>query len=745
MARRGVNVTFKKAPEDRVPDALAGGVAWMVDLARRNLLGPLGERVRIRREGGYSGFDVVLFLLLYFASKPRAGLRAFWEILRRHSRRLAGMAGRTQLPSPASISRALDRAEFDLVRPIGSWLLGPMSGIDAVLRHPSVCTYDARGEAWHIFDYDPTVHALRHRALPEGDDLPEARRRSEGMAAPGYSGRKRGDVIYRRGTLQHAGSGAWLNVHLSPGGSDRGAGLETALEATVQTCERIDHPVNRALMRLDGEFGWVPYYSACRARGVRFVSRLTRPELFDDPRIRRLLAEAVWHYVPDSKSGPRRSAADLGMVTVPPGAETVRADGSPYEPVEVRVVVSRYQREGEASVGRVIDGWQYELFAIDADAESWPAASVVAAFFGRAAQENRFAQEDHEVGLDRIFSYHLPGQELAVLVGLWLWNMRITRGFELEPPPAEQPAQTPYVDELDERTPRVPTSDEVPSACVRSPLRDEEPTADVPVATTSTDEAPAMCHSPTVTAASPCGADAAQNAPSIHAAELGALLDGVEWDRVLAKRPGWSRRAGSTSVFCPNGIPLRLTSVRGRECGLGRVGITFVCREGACRTCPPDKSCLRSAQTKSKHLETSVPTELAARILEGLRHRRAARPVQGRSRDIAAFCPSADAFTIRPITEQPGPHAPATSLFLPAAARHYIDIATRDLMVTVRAPSLPHPEPHPSLLARSEGHRQHRRLTWAQHFQRYALPPDLASHAVLSGGLHLRKWLDQAA
>jgi hypothetical protein len=55
----------------------------------------------------------------------------------------------------------------------------------------------------------------------------------------------------------------------------------------------------------------------------------------------------------------------------------------------------------------------------------------------------------------RITSYHLPGQELATLVGLSVWNLRIARGFALEPPPAEHPVQRlrrPLADE------RVPTS-----------------------------------------------------------------------------------------------------------------------------------------------------------------------------------------------------------------------------------------------------------------------------------------------
>jgi hypothetical protein len=64
-------------------------------------------------------------------------------------------------------------------------LLHTVADVDTVLRHPAVQSYDALGEGWHVFDVDPTVSALRHRALPESDELPDPvrRRRSWGRRA----------------------------------------------------------------------------------------------------------------------------------------------------------------------------------------------------------------------------------------------------------------------------------------------------------------------------------------------------------------------------------------------------------------------------------------------------------------------------------------------------------------------------------------------------------------------------------
>jgi hypothetical protein len=736
MARRGPDVAWTKGEPERIPDSLARGVTLLLDLAGRGQLAELAKRVRIRREGGYSGFDVLLCLLLYFASTGRTGLKKFWEVARPHKKRLGALAERTTLPSPSSVSRALDSVELERLRPITRWVLMEMSGIEPVLRHPAVQAYDGRGEGWHLFDYDPTVHALRHRALPEDgddeeeeedydeDDLPEARRRSVRIATPGYPGRKRGDVQLRRGTLQHAGSGAWLGVQLAPGNTERAEGLAAALDTVVATCERLEHPLSRALLRIDGEFGWVPHYAACRARGVPFVTRLTRPELLDDPEVRRRLDTAVWAYVSDSLSGPRRSATDLGLVTIPPGKETRRPDRSEYAPVQIRVVVSRYPREGEAEHGRVLLGWQYELFVIDADATAWPAPAVVSAFFGRAGQENRFAQEDREIGLDRIVSYTLAGQEFAVVVGLWVWNLRIARGFEADPPPAVRPSQAEGSAEIDVRyaAPLTPPAEPAP---------EREPSPPTPEATSTVAE-------PTPIA--PVG----PNEPTVA-----ELLGRLDWDGILARKPGWSWNAISGEVVCPDGRRLVLTTVRKTEHSPGKTSIILRRPTGGCDECPPEHRCLRTRKPRgSKHLEISVPTQIAAPLRDALRRRRGKPPLNGptQSPTATASKPAAPrGFTIEDLTASPAAHAVTPSLFLPAIARRVIDTSLLGASLLVHATRPPAAKTAPALVAESVAARQHRRLTWRQHYDRYALPPSASVRVEIRGGDAIRRWVGRGA
>lgn len=562
MARHRTNVTFQPTDTARIPDDLTEGAALLLDLQDRGALEEIGQRLRIRRQGGYCGLDVLLMLLLFFAAGARRGLRGFWDVLRPHVLKLAALAGRRSLPSPASMSRALEGIEPELIRPAAPYLLCEMTGVDPVMLHPAAQTYDALGQGWSSFDLDPTVTTLRQRALPAGEDLPEPRRRSEQTGAPGHRGRKRGELVFRRVTVEHTGSSAWVHAHLSPGNGKGVLDFEQALDSVVQTCERLGQPRHRAMVRMDGEFGSIPFFTSCRERWLPFVTRLNRPKLFKDPVVLERLRTGPWLQVPDSGSGPRRAAKDLGLLVVSAGAQTRRPDGSTYAPIQLRVVASALPKTGPANHGRILDGWQVELFAVDLPADAWPAPEAVALYFGRMAEENRFGQEDRELGLDRILSYHLPGQELCTLVGLALWNKRLARGFELERPPQQRP-------ESRERCPVV--EDRMPAGWPRDPRLQE-------------------------------------------------TLDGLAWERLLQRRPAWRWDAEDQTLRCEAGRVMSLTSVRPTENAPGKTGVIFRRPKGGCEGCEARSSCLQTGRpgSASKHVELSVETKNAEHLRDRL-------------------------------------------------------------------------------------------------------------------------------
>jgi len=563
MPRRAPDVTVHSPDLHRLPDCLTEAAVLLMDIERRGLVDKAADTLKIRRQGGYAAVDVWLMLIVYFASlQAPAGLRPFWEaVLRDVGSLVAALAGRRKLPAPASVSRALGSVELDLLRPVAPWLLLDSTGVDAVMAHPAMQTYDAHGHGWHVFDLDPTVTTFRQRDLPRGDDLPQPRRRAENTGESGYSGRKRGDIQFQQVSVCHAGSAAWVHAHLSPGNGEGVADGERAFDAIRAVSRRLDHPPERTLVRIDGVAGNVPWMTAAQERGLAFVTRLNRPALFDDPELLRRLRDATWHRVDDSGSGPQRSAADLGVFTLRPDKKSRRPDGGHYEPIEVRVVASIFPNTGKAKRGRIIDGWQVELFSTNLAADAWPAADTVTAYFGRNSLENRFAQEDRELRLHRVLSYERAGQEFGVLVGLSTWNMRLARGFALQPLPHVPPAQQlrqPLVD------------DRVPACWPRDPV-------------------------------------------------ITRLLDELDWTMLLgtARWTGW-RFDSAGELRCPDDRPMTLTTVRKSEHAEGHTGIIFRRPTGGCEPCETRRECLRSERPEaSKHAELSVPTAVA----ESLRQR----------------------------------------------------------------------------------------------------------------------------
>lgn len=110
MARNSAQITYEPTDQKRIPDALTEGTSLLMDLRQRGTVAAVGGRLRIRRQGGYSALDVWLLLLLFFTTGRRYGVRAFWDLLRPYVVRVAAVAGRRRLPSPASLSRAPKRS-----------------------------------------------------------------------------------------------------------------------------------------------------------------------------------------------------------------------------------------------------------------------------------------------------------------------------------------------------------------------------------------------------------------------------------------------------------------------------------------------------------------------------------------------------------------------------------------------------------------------------------------------------------
>lgn len=748
----------------RLPDFMTEGAVLLQHLVASGKLSEMAERLQLTRQGGYHGVDAVVLFITYFAAGLGIGLKDFIDRIRKQRRELGLLGGRRLVPSQASTSRLLSAVEEKDCETFGPWLLREGSEADEILRHPAALARDGLGRAWQVFDLDPTSTVVRQRALPEGKDLPAAKRRAH-EARPGYNGRKRGEVKLSRTTLQHAGSGVWLGIWTGPGNGDWRPHSRAAVEVVTATCTALGHSPKRALVRVDGAGGNTPFITACQEAGICFVTRGWPYQLLDEPELRRHLNEVDWYEVEDSRSGPCRQAAELGRFELPCAPNTVREDGSPYQKVCCRLVISRYRAESDRGVGRLIEGWKYELFATDLEVEAWSAAEVVTCYYGRTGEENRFGQEDRELGLDRIFSYHIPGQHLANLIGLFEWNLRIVRGMATMTVPKELPAQLSRTAVPVENPVKLPettadTSSDVPNqpdgfaydvrsagghaeavpagdaglpgACAVGAEKDED--LFVMQQANSTLRAGEVEEGTSKETTRSIPEPDARPPSSLEATEqrLWELLEAQNWLRLLRRQPGWNWSRDDFSLRCPNGRLASLTSAK-----LFRSGVTgqlrFVLSFPECRNCPLRSGCTDSdAPTFRKELAVTVQGEVASQVHALLAATRGHEPrIIKRKTDrleppVIVRAPENTFLAGWERPDHGRRHAglvPISAPLLPATLRHAFSKASRDVEVHVHVGPVRLPD-RSRALAESPADRQHQRATWHEKLTYNQLPPD---------------------
>jgi hypothetical protein len=106
-----------------------------------------------------------------------------------------------------------------------------------------------------VFDIDGTREAARQRALPVTADRPAPVRRLRPLCAPGYTGRKRGEVVRSRTTVLQAHTHHWLGTFGNPGNGEYRAELRRAVVVTREYLKAHGHSSERVLLRLDGQYG----------------------------------------------------------------------------------------------------------------------------------------------------------------------------------------------------------------------------------------------------------------------------------------------------------------------------------------------------------------------------------------------------------------------------------------------------------------------------------------------------------
>lgn len=661
MAKQTVSVTSPKADDVRLPSWAGQYVLWVRWLRDRGLLKMIGETLKVYRPGGYPGLDGFLFLLgMYSWSRSeRKGLSMsdFDEACAFCRSALAAVADRKHFVGQSVMSRLLAAVPAgEMLLNFGAKILS--CDVSGLASHPAAQVFDALGQACGVYDFDMSSIVLRERGLPHGDDLPEPVRRAV-MAQAGHPGRQRGEVQINGGYLQHAASGLWVQMSVASGNGSMSAMLLEVLPYLQGWRQSAGLDLQVPIVRVDGAGGYMPSLNAFSKNAVDFLVRLTCYGLLDRPAISEWLDHASWQLVPDSKSGPTRQVTELGMW---PCHEDLSMDGAPEGLTQARVLVTRYRAEKKHGAGLLRNGWQYELFGTSLHAAAWPATDAVALYFGRASLENRFSQLFCELELKKIFSFHLGGQWLSLLVGLMVSNLRTIAGSERVWP--LEFAEVP-------KMPRVPTatvpsdaamraqahadrrsqSDDLPeeSAAQSMSITNEPPyvggsnldgtaqcakgadlgqqyPAEQPASSGShprqddtqplevKDESLLVGPSTTLTESSlpaPLASDGPSGAAPAPTAPSPARLDQQAWPTLLEPHPGWQWRNG-LGMHCPMGKPVKPLKVWVNPAGL--VKLAFRTQEADCRGCPLSTSC-GGPHPRARHCE-QIAVRLAAAIAD---------------------------------------------------------------------------------------------------------------------------------
>jgi hypothetical protein len=192
------------SPLDRssVPEWFAEVVMIARHLATKGLLEAVAQQVRLVR-GRFGSYEPIDFLgpLVGYAISGERRLPDFFERVAPFETAFMALFERRCLPHRSSLSRFLadvDRPCLEAFRTLfeqqtfaQGWTSETIGGI-----------FDRKARRYIVFDVDATRQAARQRALPCDPALPAAKRRLDAVCAPGYRGRKRGEVVRTRTTAR---------------------------------------------------------------------------------------------------------------------------------------------------------------------------------------------------------------------------------------------------------------------------------------------------------------------------------------------------------------------------------------------------------------------------------------------------------------------------------------------------------------------------------------------------------------
>jgi hypothetical protein len=398
-------------------EALLLGQYWQSS----GLLERLQRQVHVNRGrmGKYEVCDFVLLLLSYAVSGLNS-LQAFFEQLSSVAPVLMAVWDRQHCPVASSLSRFLADVNNDAVEALRDLFEA------ALLEHspinPDLGVTDRTGKQWTIFDVDGTTKAVRHRVLLTQNTHPTLKRRSRDSCKPGYAGRKRGEAVRTRTTIEQAHTHEWLGNFAEAGNCNSKEDLKRSCTIIEHYCQRTPSPLV-AILRLDGLYGGANYVMILQQRQLMYMTRCRAYHLLKDPMVKAVLAaEPQQQYLHPDSPEVTRDLFDIDCLDA-----TRRGYLEPMRLIVVRLI--RFSKQ-KPSVGKCEGKYLYELFLTSLPASSFSAADVLSLYNGRGGFEQTLSEEDTEQDCDRWCSWQPDGQSFWQILSQWVWNWRIQAGWQ---------------------------------------------------------------------------------------------------------------------------------------------------------------------------------------------------------------------------------------------------------------------------------------------------------------------------
>jgi hypothetical protein len=398
-------------------------VLLVTHLKKQGVLTKICERVRFarRRFGRYEIIDFLAVLFGYAISGERT-LEEFYESLQPFAVPFMALFDRDRLPARSTLSRFLAALTEEPIEALRTLFLDDLLARPLTPDKQTGGLVDRAGNTWMVIDIDGTREAARQRALPQTDELPQPFRRLDDVCAPGYRGRKRGEVVRTRTTVSQAQSYQWLGSFGNRGNGRYREELRKTLSAIGRYLATHQLSPERTLLRLDGQYGNGAVLSD--VAGFAFVTGGKDYRLLDHP-----LIQARLHLPPDQfqqrpESPMVRSLYDCPEIPVGPEGTLCRV-----------VVATHPAGKKKSPVGVTHAGIVYELFFTNLPQHGFTAYDVVELYLHRGAFEPTLSDEDREQDPDRWCSHSAWGQECWQVISQWTWNLRLELGHQLKPQP----------------------------------------------------------------------------------------------------------------------------------------------------------------------------------------------------------------------------------------------------------------------------------------------------------------------